>query len=313
LRFERHSAIIAGLFSEFEKRMEWDDFKHFLAVARLGSLSEAARSLKTSPATVGRRISALEKRWGTRLFDRAQTGYTLTEGGEAIRSKAEDVEEAVLSVERQAFGRDLRATGKVRVATAEDIATFVIAPQLAEFRRSHPGIVLEMVASWDLVSLTRREADIAIRTVRPTQGDVVIRQTGVWDCALYVSKRYAAKHKLKPDVTDLSDLDLISWTEESSFRGGDWFDDHARGASVVFTANSRHIQYAACKSGLGAAILPCLAADRDPNLLRLLPPERVRSMDLWLVTHQDLIRTARVRAVLDFLAEIMPRRSHIDR
>ena len=143
--------------------MEWDDFKHFLAVARLGSLSDAARSLKISPATVGRRIAALEQRLGTRLFDRGQTGYALTEGGEAIRLKAEDIEEAVLSVEREASGRDLRATGKVRLATAEDIATFLIAPRLAEFRRSHPGIVLEMVASWDVVSLTRREADIAVR------------------------------------------------------------------------------------------------------------------------------------------------------
>src|ERR1035438_1763791 len=126
--------------------MEWDDFKHFLAVARSGSLSEASRALKTSAATVGRRIATLEERLGARLFDRAQTGYTLTESGEAIRLKAEEIEEAVLSVEREAFGRDLRATGKVRVATAEDIGAFVIAPRLSEFRRSYPGIVLELVS-----------------------------------------------------------------------------------------------------------------------------------------------------------------------
>lgn len=292
--------------------MEWDDFKHFLAVARSGSLSEAARVLKTSPATVGRRIAALEDRLGARLFDRAQTGYVLTESGEAIRLKAEDVEEAVLSVEREAFGRDLRATGKVRVATAEDIGAFVIAPKLDEFRRSYPGIVLEMVSSWDVVSLTRREADIAIRTVRPTHGDFVIRQAGVWNCAMYVSKDYAAKRNLKPDLNDFRDIDVITWTEESDFRGGDWFDAHARGAPVVFAANSRHIQYAACKAGLGAAILPCIAADHEPDLMRLLPPERVRSVDLWLVAHQDLIRTARVRAVLDFLADIVPQRTHRD-
>lgn len=292
--------------------MEWDDFKHFLAVARSGSLSEAARVLKTSPATVGRRIAALEDRLGARLFDRAQTGYVLTESGEAIRLKAEDVEEAVLSVEREAFGRDLRATGKVRVATAEDIGAFVIAPKLDEFRRSYPGIVLEMVSSWDVVSLTRREADIAIRTVRPTHGDFVIRQAGVWNCAMYVSKDYAAKRNLKPGLNDFRDIDVITWTEESDFRGGDWFDAHARGAPVVFAANSRHIQYAACKAGLGAAILPCIAADHEPDLMRLLPPERVRSVDLWLVAHQDLIRTARVRAVLDFLADIVPQRTHRD-
>ena len=293
--------------------MEWDDFKHFLAVARSGSLSKAARVLKTSPATVGRRIAALEDRLGARLFDRAQTGYTLTESGEAIRLKAEEIEEAVLSVEREAFGRDLRATGKVRVATAEDIGAFVIAPRLDEIRRSYPGIVLELVSSWDVVNLTRREADIAVRTVRPAHGDFVVRQVGVWNCAIYVSKRYAAEHKLKPRLNDFRDIDIITWTEESDFRGGDWFDKNARGASVVFAANSRHVQYAACKAGLGAAILPCIAADRDPDLVRLLPPERVRSVDLWLVAHHDLIRTARVRAVMDFLADIVPRRAQSGR
>ena len=111
---------------------------------------------------------ALEARLGARLFDRGQTGYALTDSGEAIRLKAEEIEEAVLSLEREAFGRDLRATGKVRVATAEDIASVIVAPRLFEFRRTHPGIVMEVVSSWDVANLTRREADVAIRTVRPT-------------------------------------------------------------------------------------------------------------------------------------------------
>jgi DNA-binding transcriptional LysR family regulator len=288
--------------------MEWDDFKYFLAVARSGSLTGAAQALKTSAATVGRRITALEGRLGARLFDRAQTGYALTESGEAIRLKAEEVEEAVLSLEREAFGRDLRATGKVRVATAEDIASVIVAPRLPEFRRLHPGIVLEVVSSWEVANLTRREADVAIRTVRPTQGDYVIRQTGVWNCALYVSKPYAHAHKLVADVNEMPEVEVISWTEEHRFRGGDWFDKHAPNAPVIFAANSRHIHYAACKAGLGAAILPCLTADNDRDLVRLLPPQRVRSVPLWLVAHRDLIRTARVRAVMDFLADIAPKR-----
>jgi DNA-binding transcriptional LysR family regulator len=288
--------------------MEWDDFKYFLAVSRSGSLTGAARALKTSAATVGRRIMTLEARLGARLFDRGQTGYALTDSGEAIRLKAEEIEEAVLSLEREAFGRDLRATGKVRVATAEDIASVIVAPRLPEFRRLHPGIVLEVVSSWEVANLTRREADVAIRTVRPTQGDYVIRQTGVWNCALYVSKPYAHAHKLVADVNEMPEVEVISWTEEHRFRGGDWFDKHAPNAPVIFAANSRHIHYAACKAGLGAAILPCLTADNDRDLVRLLPPQRVRSVPLWLVAHRDLIRTARVRAVMDFLADIAPKR-----
>jgi DNA-binding transcriptional LysR family regulator len=287
--------------------MEWDDFKYFLAVARSGSLTGAARALKISAATVGRRIMTLEDRLGARLFDRRQTGYALTDSGEAIRLKAEEIEEAVLSLEREAFGRDLRATGKVRVATAEDIASVIVAPRLFEFRRMHPGIVMEVVSSWDVANLTRREADVAIRTVRPTEGDYVIRKTGVWNCALYASTSFAQSNKLTADMNEIPDIDAISWTEEHRFRGGDWFSKHAPHSPIVFAANSRHIQFAACKSGLGAAILPCLTADRDPDLVRLLPPERVRSVPLWLVAHRDLLRTARVRAVMDFLGDISPK------
>jgi len=286
--------------------MEWDDFRHFLAVARSGSLAGAARALRTSPATVGRRIAALENRLGSRLFNRNQNGYTLNQGGEAIQHKAEEVEEAILSVERQALGRDLRATGKVRIATAEDIATFMICPKLADFRRSHPGITLEIVASWDVASLTRREADIALRTVRPTHGDFIIRKVGLWKCALYCSKAYAIEHDRKArgrGTAELSKLHVIDWTEENSFRGGGWFAAHTHGSPTVFAANSRHIQYAACKAGLGGAILPCVAADQDPDLIRLLPAERVRSIDLWLVVHRDLARTARVRATMEFLSD----------
>ena len=288
--------------------MEWDDLKHFLAVARFGSLSDAARTLKTSAATVGRRVATLESRLGARLFDRKQTGYTLTESGEAIRLRAEEVEEAVLSVERAALGRDLRATGKVRVAATADIAMHVIAPHLAEFRRCFPGISLEVVASPDVVNLTRRDADIALRGVRPTQGGLVIRRAGSWDCGLYAAKTYAEAHDLKPGLSDLSKAEIITWTEETAhLRGGPWFAEHARGSAVAFASNSRRVQHAACKAGIGVAILPCALADREPDLVCLLPPERVLSVKLWLVVHRDLLRTARVRAVMDFLADLNPK------
>jgi DNA-binding transcriptional LysR family regulator len=283
--------------------MEWDDLRHFLAVARSGTLADAARTLKTSSATVGRRIAALEIRLGVRLFDRKQTGYSLTETGEAIRLKAEEAEEAILSVERAALGRDSAARGKVRLATADDIATFAVGPQLGEFRRRYPGIVLEIVTSWDVANLTRREADIALRTVRPKQGDFVIRQAGKWKCALYASRSYVTAHDITPALKDFSDVDIVTWTEDT-FSGERWFDNHARGSSVGFAASSRHVQYAACKAGVGVAILPCLAADDDPDLIRLLPPERVRSIELWIVVHRDLVRTARVRAVMEFLLSL---------
>lgn len=287
--------------------MEWDEVRNFLAVARGGSLSAAAKVLDLSAATVGRHVAALEKRLGARLFEHRQTGYALTETGETIRVKAEEAEEAMLALERAAIGRDLRARGRVRLATAEDIASLLVAPRLPELRRAYPGITIETVASWDMVNLTRREADIALRTARPTEGDFVMRQVGVWNCAVYVSKAYAKKRRIDlagRGRTTLPALDVIAWTDDSTFRSSEWFGRNARGSAVVFTANSRHIQMAACKAGLGAAILPCLAADSDRDLVRLAEPEHVRSVGLWLVAHRDLIHTARVRAVMDFIVDI---------
>jgi DNA-binding transcriptional LysR family regulator len=288
--------------------MEWDDLKHFLAVARSGSLADAARSLKTSPATVGRRIAALETRLGARLFDRNPAGYTLTESGEAIRARAEEVEDAVLNVERQVLGRDLRPAGKVRLATVNEIAANVVAPQLGEFRQCYPDILLEVVEGLNLANLTRREADVALRTVRPERGDLVIRRAGWWKSGLYTARSYAEAHDLKPGLSDLSNLDIITWTEEySHLPGGPWFAEHARGSNVVFEANSRRLHYCACKAGIGLAILPCLSADRDPDLIRLLPPEQVLVAELYILVHRDLVGMARVRAVIDFLCERISR------
>ena len=284
--------------------MEWDDLKHFLAVARAGSLADAARQLRTSPATVGRRVAALEARLGARLFDRQQTGYALTETGSAILNKAEEVEEAVLSVEREALGRDFNVSGRVRLATSDELAANVITPHFSELRRRCPRILLEVVARHDLANLSRREADIALRTARPERRNLVVRRAGWWKCGLYAAKSYVAAHDLKPGIRDFSNLDIITWTEESAhLRGGPWFAEHARDATVALQANSRRIQYGACKAGIGLAILPCLSADHDPDLIRLLPPEQVFVADLYLVTHRDLARTARVRAVIDFLHE----------
>jgi regulatory helix-turn-helix LysR family protein len=132
-------AKLETAFPFLQTAVEWDDLKHFLAVARSGSLSEAALAIKTSPSTVSRRIGALEKKLGVRLFDHKSSGYSLTESGVDIRQKAEDVEAAVLSVERAALGRDMQATGVVRVTASDDIAANLIAPQLGYFHAPTQG------------------------------------------------------------------------------------------------------------------------------------------------------------------------------
>jgi DNA-binding transcriptional LysR family regulator len=290
--------------------MEWDDLKYFLAVARTGSITKAARSLRTSAATVSRRVATLEKKVHVRLLDRKPNGYSLTDSGEAVRLKAEEIEQAILAVERDVVGRDLRPSGVVRVTTGDDVAAVVIAPRLPDFVRRCPDISLEIIASFDVANLARRDADVALRTVRPMQGDFFIRQAGWWELGLYATKAYARTRDLRPGATDLSNADIITWNQDYlHLGGGQWLAEHARSSRIVLAANSRLIQQAACKAGIGVAILPCLSADRDPDLIRLLPPERVRSVKLWLVVHRDIAHTARVRTVMDFLVQIGPKRS----
>jgi len=287
--------------------MEWDDLKHFLAVARLGSLTEAARALKTSVSTVARRVDTLEKRLGARLFDRRRSGYVLTDNGEAIRLRAEAVEEAVLSVEREAVGRDLRPSGKVRIASSDDIATHT--PHLPQFRKRYPNIALELAAQMDLVNLTRREADIAIRGRKPSEGDFIARGAGYWPFGLYAAKAYARTRKLKPGSPDLSRAEIITWTSEfAHVRGGSWFAENAPEAPIAVASNSARVHFAACKAAMGVAILPCKLADLESSLICLLPTERVLAVELWVVVHRDLIRTARIRAVMDFLVDLPPKR-----
>jgi DNA-binding transcriptional LysR family regulator len=289
--------------------MEWDDLKHFLAVSRSGSLTEAARALKTSTSTVARRIDGLEKRLGARLFDRRPSGYTLTESGGAILRKAEEVEQAILSVEREALGRDRRPSGKVRIAASDDIATHVITPGLPALRQRYPEIEIELRAHMDLVNLGRREADIALRGKRPTEGDYIVRKAGWWPFGLYAGKDYAKARGLRLGSRDFTDADIITWTDDyAHVRGGAWFAEQAPNGRLALASDSARVHLAGCRAGMGLAILPCRIADNDPQLTCILPTEDVLAIDLWAVVHRDLVNTARIRAVMDFLVALAPKR-----
>jgi DNA-binding transcriptional LysR family regulator len=298
---------LAYRFSKIEKEiMDWNDLRYFLAVARSGSLTRTALDLQVSQSTVSRRIAELETSLGARLFVRHQTGYYLTDEGQRMQKDAEQIEESVLALERGAAGSDLGAAGTVRLATAENLATDLIIPALPAFVRRYPHIRLELVTSTSTTELGRREADMALRMVRPARGNLKVRRVGVMSYSVYAREDYLAR---RPAATDdpLDGRAFIAWDDaHAHLPAAAWLADRAPDTEVALVTSSLACQVAAVRAGLGLAVLPDFLGMGE-GIVRVMPPEDVFTNDIWLVMHADLSASSRIRAVGDFLADVVRR------
>jgi len=278
-----------------------DDVRHFLAIARAGSLSGAARTLKVQQSTVGRRLTALEEALGARLFERTPDGYVLTPAGESLRARGERIEDEALSAERELLGQETRIAGVVRLTTPEAFGNIFLAPILARLHAEQPDILVEVVAENATLSLTRREADLAMRTGRPRQPLLVMRRLAPLANGLYASRAYLGRRG-RPRGRDLAGHDHIDYDE--SYQGGServWYAQLARGARCTLRVNGSHGMAGAIEAGLGVGVLPCWMGDGISTLERVLPAE-VYAEDVWLVMHRDLRHVARIRAVTEFFS-----------
>jgi len=274
----------------------WDDLRFFLAVARSGGLSAAARDLHVNQSTVFRRVAQLEERLDARLFDRQARGYALNAVGEEMLGLALRVEEDVLSLSRAVQGADHQLRGTVRVTTVLELLER-IAPYLARFRADHPGIEIEVNTDQRVYSLTKREADVAIRPGGPpTEPDVVGRRLVRSTTAFYASPKYLEDRDVPRDIGALEGHDLIGFPRGRSVPGP------ARDDDIVFRADSMTAQAIAAAAGIGVARLPTFQGDHHPGLVRLFHPPTDGDYHLWLLIHADLRQTARVRAFVDFIA-----------
>jgi len=278
----------------------WDDLRVFLAVARSGSLSGAARSLGVNHSTVFRRIGAFEAALDVRLFDRLSNGYVLTAAGEEMREAALRVEDEIAALGRKVAGQDLRLSGTVRIATIDMLALGLLPRHLAGFRAAYPGVGLEVTVSNATVNLSRREADVALRVGGRPPETLVGRRVGRLVFAAYGA---VAQMAGEADVS-LSGRDWIGFDSdhEPLVRRFAQFLPKVR---PIFRVNSIAAAMAAAKAGIGLAPLPCGIADLEPDLARVASLPDDFTLDLWLLTHEDLRRTARIRAFLDFLAEAL--------
>jgi len=280
---------------------DWNDARYFLAVARLGSLSKAARHLRVQQSTVGRRITALEDALTTRLFERGSDGWVPTAAGEAFVARAERIEGEALAAERQLAGKEALVAGTVRMTAPQAFGFFFVVPLLARLHAIAPDVAFELVAENQALNLSRREADLALRLGRPGQRELVRRKLADVADALYVSRGYLARAgEVRRDALGgHAYVDFEESYPRPAIRG--WMSRRLGGARCVLRVNGTPGVLAAVRAGMGIGLLPCWLAGGDGELVRVLP-EHSLSQELWLVMHRDLKRAARIRVVADFFA-----------
>ncbi|MDE2290005.1 MAG: LysR family transcriptional regulator [Burkholderiales bacterium] len=284
---------------------DWNDLRYFLAVARSGGLSPAAGELAVSPATVSRRIDALEQALGLTLFLRRQTGYLLTDEGERLLASALPVEQAMLGFERQAEGAGKQAeqlSGTVRVAVPETLASYWIAPRLKAFLAQYPKLCVELIVGVNYVNLSRRDADIAVRMAAPTreeEGEYIAQPLGGLPFAAYVAAGISSADQDWRTLPYLAGDD--SWSHLAMTK---WLRATFAGQPPALASNSMNVQYMAACQGLGVVVLPTFVGDGDARLRRVEPGHHVLSRELWMMIHRDLRASGRMSAMREFLTTI---------
>jgi len=283
----------------------WDDLRFFLEVARTGSTLGAAKALKVSQTTAARRVAALEEAIGLHLFERRQAGYALTPVGTALLAEAEAVERAAGAFAEAAAAQARDASGVVRLTTVEVYAITLLPPLLMALREVHPNIRIELDTTELARDLAAGEADVALRGGTPPQGaGLVGRRIAKDPWTVYCSRSYAEAHGIPATMAELARHPIIGggggyvWPLYRK-----WLHHHGLEEAVVMEHGSTSGLLAAVRAGMGMAVLPSFMADRDPELVRVVQPPANDRIELWLLTHERIRHTPRVRAVMDFLGE----------
>lgn len=279
--------------------MNWDDLKIFLTVAREGSARAAANKLRIHHSTITRRIDAFESAQKIRLFDRLPSGYALTLAGEDLLQVVVRIEDEINGIERHILGQDLHLRGDIRVTLPEHLAVHLLMPDLIRFMDTYPEVHLEILVSYGMFSLTKREADVAIRVTDNPPEHLVGRKVVRYHCATYASEPYLATHNLPTDTTGAhwigwdSPTPYPAWVRKSEFPN----------VPVRGRMNNVVAELAAAKAGFGIARLPCYMGDPEPTLRRVSPGKSAPCRDVWILTHKDLVATVRIQTFMDFMAD----------
>ena len=281
----------------------WDNYRYFLEVARHGNLSAAANSLHVSQSTVSRRLATFENALGVRLLQKTPDAYVLTEAGASVLDRIDNIDNEIHSIVSSIGGRDQRHSGPVRITSVESFGSRFLTPQLCSFRETYPDITLEIITDFRCLNLCKREADVAIRFSTFVQYDIVVNRVGLIRYTLYGSRSHLKKLPgLSPGCPGHS---VITAYDIPHLPSGDWLRKFASKSRVAYRTNSTEAQYWAAVGGMGLSCLPCYLGDSDNRLIRVLPPEKGPSREIWLGVHLDNQHIPRIRVVVDCLAELI--------
>ena len=283
--------------------LDWNDLRHFLAVARHGSTIAAAKALSLSQSTVHRRLDELEKQLGRPIVIRQATGYRLTEFGKELLPFAVQVEDAVNSFERFLVASDQTPTGLVRLTCSESIGFRLMQSTVLDlFHARHPGLRIELIMSDHFLNLAKGEADVAIRAGTQNEETLVGRKIADVPWALYGSRSYIDRHGRIECIEEIAHHAVIEFDGDiSDHHSARWLRTVAPTAKVVARSNTVPGLMMTVRSGAGLAPLPMPLAGRDPDLICALGPVPGLYSPIYLLTHPDLRRTPRIDALFDFV------------
>lgn len=287
---------------------DWTQARAFLTTVEAGSLSKAARGLGLTQPTLSRQVAGLEASLGVVLFERVGRVLVLTDTGRDLLDHFRDMGAAAERIALAAAGHSQAVEGRVRISASDAFAVFILTPLLPELQEIAPGIEIEVLASNTISDLQRREADIAVRHLRPVEPELIGRQVGEWRARLYASREYLARRGRPLVAEDLSGHDLLGFAPVERLVA----TLNAFGLPVM-RRNFRHVTdngivlAGMAERGLGIAVTPSVFAARIAGLEPVLPDWPGIPVPLWLIAHREVQTSRRVRVVFDFLAEALGR------
>lgn len=281
---------------------DWDDLRIFLTVARLKKLAPAARSLEMDATTISRRMTRLAQKLDSDLFEQVGAERFLTSTGQALFRHAETIEAAALSAFGEVKGERRSLSGQVRLSVAEGFGVWILAPSLAEFHAQHPDIQIDIVTASGFLNPSKREADMAVMLTRPQRGYLSVQKLSDYRLHLYASSDYLSSREPILNLSDLRQHSLVGYVPEFIFTPElDYIDEIDAGIDVALRSSSITIQRRLIISGAGIGVLPDFIAKTDPRLVPVLPQDVEITRSFWLVTHRDMVKLARIKAVAGLL------------